>query len=260
MSFTQDELQAFNNILEQQLSVQRRELERVFELRLQMLKRDMDQRFTSIYQDLLHDLPTRLSDQQQRMEDLFSQQLDVQQSRQLEIFQEKLVTWRESIEQLINQRDVAQSYEARGAHGEVVEIGVEGMEVPTEITWEYLIGSLDKVIDKRFSALQASVQALLREMERNLVELLQQMREEILAWRPSYSDMASLTNMKDVFTNIEQIERLVEAMQVAMTANHALLSNRLYRHRQLSCEQAHPGMSSMSTGGQMSSVKEENNE
>jgi hypothetical protein len=260
MSFTQDELQAFNNILEQRLAVQRREMERVFELRLQMLKRDMDQRFTFMYQDLLRDLPMRLSDQQQRMKEVLSQQLDMQQDRQLEIFQEKLVTWQERIEQLINLRDVAQPYEVQGANGDVVEIGVEGTEVPTEITWEYLIGSLDKVIDKRFSALLASVQALFKDMERDLVELLQQMREEFLAWRPSYSDMTSLTNIQDVFTSIEQLERLVESMQVAMTANHTLLSNRLYRHRQLSCEQAHPGKPSVSAGGQMSPVKEENNE
>jgi hypothetical protein len=259
MSFTQDELQAFNNILEQRLAVQRRELERVFELRLQLLKRDMEQRFTTVHQDLLRDLPMRLSDQQQRMKDVFSQQLDVQQSRQLEVFQEKLVIWQERIEQLINQRNVAQPYEVQGANGEVVEIGVEGTEVPTEITWEYLIGSLDKVIDKRFSVLLASVQALLKDMEHNIVELLQQMREEFLTWQASYSDMTPLTNIQDVFTSLEQLERLVESMQVAMTANHALLSNRLHRHRQLSCEQAHPGKPSVSAGGQMSPAQEENN-
>jgi hypothetical protein len=174
MSFTQDELQAFNNILEQRLTVQRRELERFFELRLQTLKRDMDQRFTSVHQDLLRDLPMRLSDQQRQMKETFSQQLDVQQSRQLEAFQDRLATWQEHIEQLIHQRDVvAQSCEAQGVNGEVVEIGLEGTEVPTEITWEYLIGSLDKMIDRRFAVLFTSMQAQLKAMEHHLVELLQ---------------------------------------------------------------------------------------
>jgi hypothetical protein len=261
MSFTQDELQAFNNILEQRLTVQRRELERVFEQRLQMLKRDMDQRFTSAHQDLLRDLLMRLSDQQQRMKEVFSQLLDVQQSRQLEIFQDKLGTWQEHIEQLINLRDGAQPYEMQATHGEVVEIGLEGTEeVPTEITWEYLIGSLDKVIDKRFSALLASVQALLKDMEHNLVELQQQLREELLSWRTSYNNMDSLTNVQDVFTSVEQLERLINSMQVAMTANHALLSNRLYHHQRLSCERAHSGKQSTSANVQMPHVKEESNE
>jgi hypothetical protein len=35
----------------------------------------------------------------------------------------------------------------------------------------------------------------------------------------------------------------MESMQVAMTANHALLSNRLYHHQQLPLERAHPNPS-----------------
>jgi hypothetical protein len=260
MSFTQDELQAFNNILEQRLTVQRRELERVFELRLQTLKRDMDQRFTSVHQDLLRDLPMRLSDQQQKMEETISQQLDVQQSRQLAALQDRLATWQERIEQLINPPDVAQSCEEQGANGEIVEIGLEGTEVPTEITWEYLIGSLDKMIDRRFAVLFTSMQAQLKAMEHNLVELLQQLREEFLSWRTSSGDMDTLTNIQDVFTSIEQLERLIESTQVAMAANHALLSNRLSHHRQLSGERAHPSKQSLSAGGQISHAKEESDE
>jgi len=47
--------------------------------------------------------------------------------------------------------------------------------------------------------------------------------------------------MQEVFQSIEQLERIIESMQVAMTANHALLSNRLYHHQQLPLERAHPG-------------------
>jgi hypothetical protein len=279
MSFTQDELQAFNNILEQRLTVHRREIERVFEQRLQTLKRDIDQRFTSVHQDLLRDLPMRLSDQQQKIKEAFSQQFDTQQSRQLEAFQHNLGTWQQrqqeqiegavenalaaqllAIEQLISQRDITQPREMHGVNGEVVEIGFEGTEVPAEITWEDLIGSLDKLMDKRFSALFASVQVLLKDMERNLIEQLQQLREELPSRQTPYSNAGSITNIQEVFTSIEQLERIVESMQVAMTANHALLSNRLYHHRQLSYEHAHPGRQSMNVGSQIPHAKEENDE
>src|SRR5579875_2558827 len=44
----------------------------------------------------------------------------------------------------------------------------------------------------------------------------------------------------EVLTAVEHLERVIESMQVAMTANHALLSNRLYHHQQLPLERAHP--------------------
>jgi hypothetical protein len=47
--------------------------------------------------------------------------------------------------------------------------------------------------------------------------------------------------MQEVFQSIEQLERIIESLQVAMTANHALLSNRLYHHQQLPLERAHGG-------------------
>ena len=47
--------------------------------------------------------------------------------------------------------------------------------------------------------------------------------------------------MQDVFTSIERLERIIESMQMAMTSNAALLSNRVYHHQQLPLERAHPG-------------------
>jgi hypothetical protein len=261
MSFTQDELQAFNNILEQRLAVQRRELERVFELRLQMLQRDMNQRFTSMYQDLLRDLPMRLADQQQRMREIFSQQLSGQQSQQLEALQSNLAAWLQHMEQLIGRSDVAQAHEIHSVSGEVVGIGLEGAEEPFEITWEDLVGSLDRLMERRFSALFSSLQALLKDMEHNLAELLQHLREEFLSQQTPYSNAGSLVNMpEEVFASIEQLERIIESMQVAMAANHALLSNRLYYHRQLSCERAHPGRQSAGPNSPAANAKEESSE
>src|SRR5215472_17584333 len=44
MSFTEDELQAFNTILEQRLAAHRREVEQVFDQRINALRRDLVQR------------------------------------------------------------------------------------------------------------------------------------------------------------------------------------------------------------------------
>ena len=46
--------------------------------------------------------------------------------------------------------------------------------------------------------------------------------------------------MQEVLRGIDHLERIIESMQVAMTSNLALLSNRLYHHQQLPLERAHP--------------------
>jgi hypothetical protein len=48
------------------------------------------------------------------------------------------------------------------------------------------------------------------------------------------------TSIQEVLHGIEHLERIIESMQVAMTSNHALLSNRLFHHQQLPLERAHP--------------------
>jgi hypothetical protein len=49
--------------------------------------------------------------------------------------------------------------------------------------------------------------------------------------------------MQDILTSINQLERIVESMQVAITANSALFSHRLYYHQNLPIERAHPSSS-----------------
>jgi len=68
-----------------------------------------------------------------------------------------------------------------------------------------------------------------------------QLQDRALQIRQTQAYSGNLTNMQEVFQSIEQLERIIESMQVAMTANHALLSNRLYHHQQLPLERAHPG-------------------
>jgi hypothetical protein len=47
------------------------------------------------------------------------------------------------------------------------------------------------------------------------------------------------TSIQEILHGIEHLEQIVESMQVVMTSNHALLSNRLYHHQQLPFERAH---------------------
>ena len=67
MSFTPDEIQAFNTILEQKLAQHRREMERVFEQRLHNVKRDVDQRLASIQQEMTRTLLQGFGEQNRKL-------------------------------------------------------------------------------------------------------------------------------------------------------------------------------------------------
>ena len=54
----------------------------------------------------------------------------------------------------------------------------------------------------------------------------------------AFDEMAS--PLREALHGIDHLERIIESMQVAMTSNLALLSNRLYHHQQLPLERAHP--------------------
>ena len=102
-------------------------------------------------------------------------------------------------------------------------------------------------------------------IERYLATRLQTLREELI---PNALDHTHATqvvqaqtfdgtimNMQDVFTSIERLERIIESMQVAMTSNHALLSNRMYHHQQLPLERAHPSNSDSMTQNSNNTIK-----
>ena len=88
-----------------------------------------------------------------------------------------------------------------------------------------------------------------------LYTLQSQVREEILQTRQPQAYSGSLASMQEVFQSIEQLEHLIESTQVAMTANHALLSNRLYHHQQLPLERAHATNTSRPNGTNSSSPR-----
>src|SRR5207244_2128791 len=156
-----------------------------------------------------------------------------------------------AIEELLNQRLSLQPFDDTA-----LQIGehpppFEAIEVQTDLPWEDLRDIFGKALDERFTKLNESIQAAMRSLEQylsgQLHTLQAQLREEILYARQPQAYGGKLSSMQEVFQSIEQLERLVESMQVAMTANHALLSNRLYHHQQLPLERAHVGNHALST-------------
>src|SRR5205085_6195830 len=75
MSFTEDELQSFNTILEQRLAAQSREMERALDQRMSALRRDMEERLVATQQDILQTISLKMVEQQNVLITSLSQNL-----------------------------------------------------------------------------------------------------------------------------------------------------------------------------------------
>jgi hypothetical protein len=261
MSFTEDELQSFNTILERRLSAHRQEMERAFEQRLSALARDLEQRLVLLQQELARTLTHKLNDQQNELNLALSQKLGTQQSRltqalgheieqrqqqqqqQIEHTIDRLLAAQlMGIEQLLTQR-LPSPPEGASDEGETSRAGSseqagespapEPIEVQTDLSWDDLMEIIGKALDERLGRLSDSLQALVRSWEQQLA----MQRSSSNAVEPYRNGQGAL---QQVYQSIERLEQIVESLQVAMTANHALLSNRLYHHQHLPLERAHP--------------------
>jgi len=208
MSFTQDELQSLNTILEQKLAAHRRELELSLDQRMNTLRQEFGQCLSALQQNLLRDLPLRLSDQRNEANEVGNQHLEMYRTRFIE---------------------------------EVDQGDAEIAEIQAEISWDDLMVVIDKVVNDRLSLLEGSIQSMVRNIERSLMTQICNLRNDLMQTRQRCPETMTteITDIRDVFTSIEQLEHLVESLQVAMTANHTLLSNRLYHHQHLPLERAH---------------------
>jgi hypothetical protein len=258
MSFTEDELQSFNTILEQRLQAHRREMERVFDQRMNEYRRDLDQRLVNVQQDTLRTLSQKLSEFQGRLETVLSEKLNTQQThitqtishdvkesqQQLEGSVDRMLAAQLlGIEQLLNQELTLQLVdEASVRTGVGAPAQLEAIEVQTELPWEDLMEVIGKALDERLSTLNEATQRSLKNLEQYLSVRLHSLRDEFMRSRGQQTTYdGGITSIQEVLHSIEHLERIIESMQVAMTANHALLSNRLYHHQQLPLERAHPG-------------------
>jgi len=257
MSFTEDELQAFNAILDRRLSAHRHEMEQTFDRRMNALRHDLDQRLVTAQQEILRALASQLSSQQSELNTTLNQKLDAQRkqvahvmSQQAEENQQQVGELMDrvqaaqlpEIEQLISRHFTLQSHDEpvvhTGGNEQVSPPHIEAIEVQTDLPWEDLVDVFGKVLDTRLSVLSESIQAVMKSWEQQLSIRLRDLRGQV---QPYSGDTASETHIHEVLRGIEQLERIIESMQVVMTTNHALLSNRLYHHQQLPLERAHPG-------------------
>jgi len=259
MSFTEDELQSFNTILEQRLAAHQREMERVFDQRMIEYRHELDQRLVSVQVDSLRTLSQKLSDFQIRLETVLSEKLNAQQTHITQAMSNDVEKRQQQIEgnmdrilaaQLLGIEQLLNQYTSRQVPGDpTIPTGVpaqlEAIEVQTELPWEDLLDVIGKALDERLSMLNEAIQRSLKNLEQYLSLRLHNLRDEFLHNQAQGQGQQALyngnaTTIQEVFHGIEHLERIIESMQVAMTSNHALLSNRLFHHQQLPLERAHP--------------------
>lgn len=271
MSFTQDELQAFNTILEQRLSAHRRELERTFDRRISAVQLEFDQRLLNVQQQLLQQMMENWQKVQTEQQRGLEQQLEAQQTRLThaiqreheELQQQQQVQFEDVMErslaaQLLAIEQLVRQYAPVASSEAAVELpiallheaqsGLEAIEVQTEIPWDELLDVFEKILDERMASFREMVQTSLGSVEQHLSSQIQQLRE-VLSRQSSHSlsGVSAMPDMHQVLAGITQLERIIESMHVSMTANHAFLSNRLYHHQHLPPEQAHSSSTSTSS-------------
>ncbi|GCE02948.1 hypothetical protein [Dictyobacter aurantiacus] len=263
MAFTQDELQSLNTILEQKLATQRHELERTFDLRLQGLRRDFEQRIATVKSDVLSTISQRLIDQHARTREMLVQNFEAQHARLVESVEQSLELQQQeqqrrleasierplaaqllAIEQIIHQRlpSLIPSTEFFPDDIEEGQAQFDTIEVQTEIPWDELATLVDHALEERISVLQESILTAVKDLQQSLITHMPTAPSTSAQGNasPSANSASGAQPTADATKNIERLEHLIEAMQVAMTANSSLISNRLYHHQQLPLERAHP--------------------
>ena len=256
MSFTEDELQSFNAVLEQRLSAHRREMERFFDQHIHDYRRDIEQRLLAMQQEILRNVTLKLGELHNKVESALSEKMNTQQARLLQAISQDVEQKREQFEGSVDHKFEAQlsgieaivhqqlrKFTMPDVNEEMSE-GAEqphlaAIEVQTDISWEDLVDAVGKALDERLADLNEAIQRSLQRLEHYLSARMHALQSE--AGRVQSQPVpGSMTNLQEVLHGIEHLENTIESLQVAMTANHALISNRLYHHQQLPLERAHP--------------------
>ena len=260
MSFTEDELQSFNTILEQRLQTQQRDMERALDQRMNEYRRELDQRLATVHADIQRGVSQKLSDFQVRLETILSEKLNTQPSHLMQALNREIEQKQQQFEGNIDRMLAAQllgieqlishySFPSDSESGDTTISGdvseqFDAIEVQTELSWEDLMDIIGKALDDRLSVLNDTVQRSLKNLEHHLSVRIHSLSDEFLRNKnqgPGHESIfeGDLTNVQEILHGIEHLEQVVESMQVVMTSNHALLSNRLYQHQQLPYERAH---------------------
>ncbi len=258
MSFTEDELQSFNTILEQRLQTQQRDMERALDQRINEYRRELDQRLGTVHIDVQRCVTQKLSDFQIRLETMLSEKLNTQPAHLMQVLNHEIEQKQQQFEgnidrmlaaQLLGIEQLISHYSLRSdpvdtALSANAPEQLDTVEVQTELTWEDLMDIIGKALDDRLSVLNDTIQKSLKNLEHYLSVRIHSLRDELLRNKTQGQGLRALyegdpTNVQEILHGIEHLEQIVESMQVVMSSNHALLSNRLYLHQQLPYERAH---------------------
>jgi hypothetical protein len=257
MAFTQDELQSLHSIFDEKLAAQRRDLERLFEQRLETQRHEIEHRLLLGQRELQHVLNNRLEERnkeareglqeglrvlQLRFDQVLVHHIDLHQQEQLREFEASventLAAQLIAFEQLLSQHLSVGDLSANEAREPAMytpanvqqDLGV--IEVQTEIPWDDLVELVDRTFASRLDGLQQALTDLVKSSQSTIIEQMRSLRSTFEQPRVPVADSA-------LVQAVEQLERLVESMQVALVANDTFLANRLSLHQQLPSEQAH---------------------
>jgi hypothetical protein len=256
MSFTEDELQTFNTILERRLQAHQRDMERVLDLRMDEYRRELDQRLDTVQVDIQRGVSQKLSEFQVRLETMLSEKLNTQPAQLIRVLSREIEQRQQQFEGNIDRMlaaqllGIEQLFTHHSLRNDSVDTHIPAdisalmnpIEVQTDLSWEDLMDIIGRALDDRLSELNDSIQKSIKSLENYLSLRLHSLRDEFLRNKTqghqSYYE-EDPTSIQEILHGIEHLEQIVESMQVVMTSNHALLSNRLYHHQQLPFERAH---------------------
>src|SRR5574340_265401 len=182
MSFTEDELQSFNAILEQRLQAHQRAMERTFDQRMIEYRRELDQRLRTMQVDLQKSVSQKLSDFQVRFESTLSEKLNLQPGQFMKAFEHEIEQRQQQTEgnidrmlaaQLLGIEQLISHYSPGHDSGELSYAENEPeqfdtRDVQTELTWEELIGIIGRALDDRLTVVNDAMQKTLKNLENSI--------------------------------------------------------------------------------------------
>lgn len=192
MSFTQDELQSFNAILEQRLAIHRQELEYTFDRRLRMLTHEFEQHLIATQQYLMSALPQRVLELQPERKGATqadSQALIKEGERQkqqiIELVGNALANHLLALERLIQQRPASPTADVTLPHVPEDLHDLNAIEIQAEIPWNELADMIEKALDERLTSLNEAIKSSFQNMEQSLLAQLQNFQHEPGHQQPS---------------------------------------------------------------------------
>jgi hypothetical protein len=191
-------------------------------------------------------LSQKLNAQQTRIAQTISNTFEERQQQSEGNMDRMLAAQLLGIEQLLSQQLSLHVPDSEALQASATLPQLDAIEVQTELPWEDLLDVISKALDERLTVLQQSMQVAMRGLEQDLIRRLRDEREEAIPEQVQFRD-GDGPGTREVLQEIEQLGRIVESMQVAMSSNYALLSNRLYHHQQLPLERAHPASHASAT-------------